>query len=113
MIPPVPLRIVKSHNLSIAIVFTGGIIKRPEKHVKDVIDFAFLNAPKSKNFIFGSFSVFKLFTCFFLISRINTGLSLNNQCQMVDFYPNETESSLINVFLILPKFLPRSGPESD
>ena len=39
--------------------------------------FVFLNAPKSNNFIFGSFSVSKLVTCFFLNATLFMFVFLN------------------------------------
>ena len=48
--------------------YEGNKMKYPKKHVKEFchgMAFAFLfEMPKSKDFIFGSFSVFKLVTCF-------------------------------------------------
>ena len=50
--------------------FTGGNMKCPKKHVNrilscDSIDINFWNAPKSENYLFGSFSILKLITCLF------------------------------------------------
>ena len=56
------------HRKMLSFNTTRGIMKCPKKHVKDVFFTRlyfpiFWNAPKSKNFIFGSLSVEKLITC--------------------------------------------------